>query len=365
MPTCRHENPHRLAPAAPLPDLAGPDDLKAMKIQPNTGNFPYLVISADRLHENVHPSHVRLFQEKQGTHLYAVPINGGVRLRKGLGKGDAAVGDQVIVKALTSAIAGHCNPVTTTVFPLLEAGAPTGGNYAGPIPVGILVQNANDRTRIEDQVVFAGDRTFGFIIVSPEQLAVPWTFTIVTASIGGGTPGAELALRAAISLWIWYNAAFGLLLDQLTYATAGQLSLDERRYRLSQTIDCRYNEESGDYTVYVKPSTTDAVRQRELTALIQTVTLQHEHYIFMSKINPSAERPGPRCVSCKNDDHYEAGCPLTKRPGFWGPTTQLKDATEGLLAQPNNGGGRGRGQMRGQTRGNGRSRSRGRGGRGG
>ncbi|KAF7345281.1 hypothetical protein MSAN_01904800 [Mycena sanguinolenta] len=79
----------------------------------------------------------------------------------------------------------------------------------------------------------------------------------------------------------------------------------------------------------MKPCTSDAAQWRNFTAIVQREKFRHAHYTFTSKINPAKERPGPRCVSCKNEDHYQPGCKTIRDPDFWGPTTQLKDATGG------------------------------------
>ncbi|KAF7330591.1 hypothetical protein MSAN_02459300 [Mycena sanguinolenta] len=363
-PTHRDENPHREGPAAPMPDPAGPEDVNITRFQPNVGKFQRPVMSWDRLTDNVHDDHKALFSEQPDTHLFAVPFNGGSRMHRMLAdpknNNDS---DSVIVAALEKAIASLVNPVTTTVFPVCEAKEPEGGNYAGPIVVGIYITNREDRIRLIDQMLIAIDRTFAFYIVAPEHTTLAWLLTIVTTSIGGGTSGAAQALRAALSKFIWTNTAIGIALEQLTHAT-DRSPLNARRYKISQTIDCVWDEASRDYTVYMKPCTSDAAQWRNFTVIVQHEKFQHAHYTFTSKINPAKERPGPRCVSCKNEDHYQPGCKTIRDPDFWGPTTQLKDATEGLLAQTNNGGGggRGRGNARGQARGTSRGRSRGRGG---
>ncbi|KAJ6516080.1 hypothetical protein C8R45DRAFT_230734 [Mycena sanguinolenta] len=365
-PTHMDESPHRMAPATPLPDPEGPEDLTRTKIQPNTGNFPEPVMSADRLHENVDELTLQLFCDSPGTHLYAVTFNGGIRMRKQLGGGkNTSEGDKVIAEALTKGIANLANPATTSVFPVLEKKAASGGNYAGTIVVAIEAEDAGDYARLVGQKIIAIDRTFAFWIVSPGQLTVPWIATIVSPSTGGGTIGAERALRATMSKFMWEDDNFGLALARMT-STTDKSPLIVRRYKLSQTLHSVYNELTKDYAVYLKPCTTDPVQWREFTAIIQRQKFSDGRYIFESKINPDTEllRPGPRCVTCKNEDHYEAGCGTAKHKDFWGPTGQLRDATEGLLAQPNGGrnGGGGRGAPRGQPRGNFRGRTRGRGG---
>jgi hypothetical protein len=126
------------------------------------------------------------------------------------------LGIQNIENALTEAIAGHVNPATTTAFPIPPADPGTKGNYAGPIALGVWVENAHDRVRPIDQLIFARDRTYAFWIVAHEHLAIPWVVTIVTPSIGGGSIGAERALKAVASLFMWTDDTFGSALQQAT-----------------------------------------------------------------------------------------------------------------------------------------------------
>ncbi|KAF7328459.1 hypothetical protein MSAN_02482400 [Mycena sanguinolenta] len=321
-PTHLDESPHRLAPAVSLPEPTGPDDLNLTKIQPNTGNFPQPVISADRLHENVDELTLQHFRDSPGSYLYAVPFNGGVRMRKQLGGGrGTAEGDKVIADALTKGIASLVNPVTTSVFPVLEKKTATGGNYAGTIILAIAVDNPEDRTRLIDQTIIAIDRTFAFWIVPPERTTLPWVIAILSPTIGGGTVGAERAIRATMSKFIWTDNAIGLALARLTSNT-DKSPLDVRRYKLSQSLHSVYNELTKEYAVYLKPCTTDATKWREFAAIFQRQRFSDGRYIFESRINPDMEleRPGPRCVTCKHEDHYEPGCGPAKHKDFWGPT---------------------------------------------
>ncbi|KAF8190029.1 hypothetical protein K438DRAFT_1971507 [Mycena galopus ATCC 62051] len=365
-PKLRDENLHHLfAPASPLPEPTGPADLGAATlIQPNTGKFRYLIISREHMHHNLAPHWVALYAkpENLGTHLYAVLINGGHTM-------NSKLGDPTIHEAITKAIVNHANPATTMVFPVSGEVANPRGTYAGPIFMGIKVDNAEDRTRLIDQLIFAIDRTYAFYIVAPEHLCVPWTFTIVRVSIGGGTRGAEIALRGAVSEFIWTDNAFRRGLSQATSAH-DQSPLDERCFKLSETVDCTWNELGKYYAVYVKPCTTNATLWQSLTAIVQRQTLRYGHYSFESVIDPDAPLPGPRCVSCKNGDHEEGGCATIKDADWWGATTQIKNMTEGPLAHSTTAGrGRGRGMPRGGTRGSrgstrgvGRGQSRARGG---
>ncbi|KAF8185350.1 hypothetical protein K438DRAFT_1054909 [Mycena galopus ATCC 62051] len=324
-PKFRDDNPHhRRAPAAPLPELAGPEDAgTTTRNQPNEGEFPYLVISKDKIEENMHPNFIKEFDDDPECNLYAVPFNGGAAYTRKLGTTN-------IETTITEAIAGHVNPATTTVFPIPPAALDAKGNYAGPIALGVWVENMHDRIRLIDQLIFSRDRTYAFWIVGREHLAIPWVLTIVTPSIGGGSIGAERALKAAASLFMWTDDAFGRALQQATYAR-DQRPLDERRLALSETIDVVYNELSKQYVVYARPCTTNAATWRGLAAIVQRQQLHHGRYFFKSEINPDSSLPGPRCVTCKNDDHLEPACGIIHRPNWWGPDTQIKYAREGQL----------------------------------
>ncbi|KAF8176867.1 hypothetical protein K438DRAFT_1770344 [Mycena galopus ATCC 62051] len=310
---------------APLPELAGPEDAgTTTRNQPNEGEFPYLVISKDKIEENMHPDFIKEFDDDPECNLYAVPFNGGAAYTRKLGTKN-------IEATITEAIASHVNPATTTVFPIPPAASDAKGNYAGPIALGVWVKDVYDRVRLIDQLIFSRDRTYAFWVVGREHLAIPWVLTIVTPSIGGGSIGAERALKAAISLFMWTDDAFGRALQQATYAH-DKRPLDERRLALSETIDLVYNESSKQYVVYAKPCTTNAATWRGLAAIIQRQQLHHGRYFFQSEIKPDNGLPGPRCVTCKNDDHLEPACGIIHRKNWWGPDTQIKYAREGQLA---------------------------------
>ncbi|KAF8134788.1 hypothetical protein K438DRAFT_1787046 [Mycena galopus ATCC 62051] len=307
-PKFRDENLHHLfAPAAPLPEPTGPADLGTTTlIQPNTGKFRYLIISREHMHQNLAPHWVALYAkpENLGTHLYAVLINGGHTMSTKLG--DAAIHD-----AITKAIANHANPPPPWSSQSPERSPTLGG-----------LDNLEDRARLIDQLIFAINRTFAFYVVAPEHLA------------------------------------FRRGLSQAT-STHDQSPLDERCFKLSETVDCAWNELGQYYAVYAKPCTTNATLWQSLAAIVQRQTLRYGHYSFESVINPDAPLPGPRCVSCKNGDHEEAGCATIKDADWWGATTQIKNMTEGPLAHSTGTGrGRGRGVSRGGNRGS-RSSSRG------
>ncbi|KAJ7852497.1 hypothetical protein B0H14DRAFT_3450769 [Mycena olivaceomarginata] len=206
------------------------------------------------------------------------------------------LGIQNIANALTEAIAGHVNPATTTALP--PADPALKATTQAPIALGVWVEKAHDRVRLIDQLIFARDRNLRLL-----------DLTIVTPSIGGGSIGAERALKAVASLFMWTDDMFGRALQQATYAH-DQRTLDERRLALSETIDVVYNEASKQSVVYVKPCTANAA----------------------TEMNPDSGLPGPRCVTCKNDDHLEPACSIIHCPSWWGPDTRIKYAREGQFA---------------------------------
>ncbi|KAK6981253.1 hypothetical protein R3P38DRAFT_2426030, partial [Favolaschia claudopus] len=78
-----------------------------------------------------------------------------------------------------------------------------------------------------------------------------------------------------------------------------------------------------------KPCTTSADFWRALCALVQATELHHDLFIIKSLIDPTIESFGPRCVFCKNEDHFASACKCLDDPEFWGPNKQIRDITEG------------------------------------
>ncbi|KAF7371690.1 hypothetical protein MVEN_00025300 [Mycena venus] len=114
---------------------------------------------------------------------------------------------------------------------------------------------------------------------------------IYSPSIGGGTAAAAIALCAAFCLLIWNDVAIGVLINRHTWAT-DKSSLDERRFKLSETVDVVWKEAMKAYVVYMQPCTADATAWREIVAAICTHDLRRGHYIFKSLI-PEERAYGP------------------------------------------------------------------------
>ncbi|KAJ7902700.1 hypothetical protein B0H14DRAFT_2555203 [Mycena olivaceomarginata] len=347
-PTDAHLNPHRLAPAAPADDPTGPADVgKVAKMQPNTGHFPFLVISQEWVEANVHEEHRRLVRENPDQYVYAVGYNMGRHFGEKLK-------DQM-VPALEDAISNHVNPDTTVVFRVKVADESLIAMYDGPITLLIHVLAPLDRARLLRQHTGPANGTFAWTFLGPEQLQLSWAALIVKSSVGGGTEGAKLALRGSVSEFIWKNAKIGRLIEQYT-AHLDQSPLDQRRLNLSKSIECRWDDSMKAFVVYIKPCTTNAAHWLEITNALSDEELCSGYYIF-TPMKSKTPFPGPRCVTCKHDTHFEFGCAVIRDSLWWGPKGQIRDIKDGPLATAS-GLGRGRNATRG-GRGGGNSGGRG------
>lgn len=307
------------------------------KVEPNIGNFNSLVIAEDTLRDNVHPASLRMFDSAPNQHLYGILFNGGNFANTHLPN---------LMAAVTDAISNHADPAMTTVFTVNAANPDYGrdrttpNHYASLLIFGIHVTNPVDRVRLRDQRVFAADGTYTFWLLSDEDVALPWVSGMYVPSIRAGTPAAATALRAAVAENILTSPKVGILLDQYTY-THDRSPLPVRRYKLSQSVDPQWKEHLGGFMVYIKPCTVNPTHWHAITAAICDGNLRHSYHIFKSLIDPSRCAIGPRCVICKNEDHFTSVCPFTKDPQWWGPKTQISGITEGPLAPVSNRGARG------------------------
>ncbi|KAJ7435291.1 hypothetical protein B0H11DRAFT_1937689 [Mycena galericulata] len=347
-PTDRALNPHRKLPAAQPLGPTGPADLgRLTEVQPSVGNFDTFVISETAIQENVSDESLAPFKDKPEEHLYGVPFNAGRYAFARLPN---------LVDVATNALSAVVGPNEVTVFTVAakdpnygNSGPPgTGSRYPGPIMFGIHVPNPVARAALAAYQTFAVDKTFAFQVISPEDLKIPWVAGIYGPSIGGGSAAGKLHLRAALTKHIRTDANVGQMLDQTTWA-ADRSSLDERRHKLSLSVDPIFDPIMEKFVVFIKPCTTNAAGWKALTKAICPEQLVSGYYIYKS-MDPPRPSFGPRCVVCKNDTHFASGCSFTHDPQWWGPPGQISELTEGPLAPANNGGGgraRGRGRGRG------------------
>ncbi|KAJ7038652.1 hypothetical protein C8F04DRAFT_1392795 [Mycena alexandri] len=299
--------------------------------------------------ENCHEDSCKVFDEHRAKILYAVTFNGGSHVNDNLPN---------LVDTIKEGISGHCNPATTIVFAVAAADKNygktpgTSSRCAPPFIAGVIVHDEDDRTRLRNQHIFAPPgRVVAWALLGPEDCAIPWVANILSASVGGGTPEAALALRTAYIQIVRTHGSFGIMLNQVTWAN-DKSTLNERRHKLSETINVVWNEKLSAYVVYMQPCTTDAPLWRKLVTILCGQELRYSFYIFKSLIDPTKNNLGPRCVLCKNDDHFASTCTYTTDADWWGPQSQLSGITEGPLA-PKSNRGRGRGGNRGGNRGDG------------
>ncbi|KAJ7096544.1 hypothetical protein B0H15DRAFT_946007 [Mycena belliarum] len=327
-PTCRDENPHQNLPAAPMPAPAGPADVgKSARVQTNTGNFPRLVISQESALECVHERSVDLLARYPSQALYGFLFNGGYEAYKKL--------SDTLPDKITEILDDFGTPDEFTVFNVATAtntntSTPREGSnrYAPPLIFGVIVPNPTLRSRLRTQSLFAADPTWTFYLLGAEDFALPWVAALYECPVQRGATAAKETLRAAISTVIWTDATVGVLLDQAT-SSFDHRSVDERRLALSETVDVRYDTLARRYVVYIKPCTQNIKQWNALVGAICTPELVDGVFIFA--IIPK-KGVGPRCVICKNEDHFHSHDPLANDPGFWGPKGQLNTIAEGPLA---------------------------------
>ncbi|KAJ7745694.1 hypothetical protein B0H16DRAFT_1462709 [Mycena metata] len=335
-----HLCPHGKVPAVIEPEPTGPADLlntTTAKVQPCTGEFDFLVMAEPTLLENCHADSRKVFDQHRAQLLYVVHHNGGSFHNENLPD---------VLDIVREGISGHCNLATTTVFAVAAADKNYGkapgvsARCAPPFITGV----------IEAAPLCPPGRVTSWALLAPEDCAIPWIANILSTSIGAGTPEAELALRTAYIQIVRVHVAFGVMLNQVTWAN-DKCTLDERRHKLSETIQVVWNERLKAYIIYMQPCTSDVGLWRKLVSILCGQELRYSFYIFKSLIDPTKNNLGPRCVLCKNDDHFASTCTLTQDKDWWGPQSQLSGITEGPLA-PKSNRGRGRGN-RGGNRGDG------------
>lgn len=359
-PTDRHLNPHVKLPASAQREAAGPEDVgKVTKIQPNTGDFDRLVISREAAEENVHPDNVAMLEEVADEILYLLAFNAGRQYTSALPQAAGTIETQLIE---------HFGDDTITVIPVAAAdpqygaGAGTPNRYAPPIMYAVHVEDREVRGKMMAQGTCAIDKTFAYSLTAREYLTLSWAAGFFLTSIAAGRPPSITALRAALMKRVWYNAEVGRLLDRISWAH-DKRDLAIRRYELSLSIDPHWNPTMSALVVYIKPCTNNALLWRELTNAICGEMVVKGFFIFKPLIDAKRVSLEPRCVICKNDDHFASACSFTHLSSWWGPPDQLSGLTEGPLSAR---GGRGRGGGRGDARGarGGQRGGRARGGRG-
>ncbi|KAJ7495170.1 hypothetical protein FB451DRAFT_1387229 [Mycena latifolia] len=336
-PTDRDLNPHTKIPAAAQREPAGPEDIgRVTKVQPSIGDFDRLIISQDRAEENVHADSLAIFNSAPELHLYGVLLNGGTYAFGKL---------HDLLEVVTNALTDMAHPQYFRVFtcdPAVAKYGPGGKTptcYAGPIIFGIQITNAAARQRMCEHSMCAINKTYTFYMLGQEDFTTPWVGGMYATSVGGGTEDARIALCTAYSLLIWTNAATGHALTQYTWAF-NKSSVDEKRYKLSQSVDVRWDPIMKAFMVYLKPCTRSAAHWHAIVDTLCGVKLRKSYFIFTPLMDPAI---GPRCIICKNDMHFASTCPLPRDPQWWGPPDQISGLTEGPLAITSTSAGCGRG----------------------
>ncbi|KAJ6569130.1 hypothetical protein B0H19DRAFT_1256797 [Mycena capillaripes] len=304
-PTDQHLNPHRNLPAVEPQDPAGPADVgRARKVQPNSGDFARLVISEESAFENVHEDDAALLRAEPNLHGLAIVANGGEYWNTRLGK--------TFVKEVEEALSPEFGTEQDRfLFPIAPADPEYGkkggqvSRYAPPMVFGIRFSNPELLTKYRDQGQFGLNRT-----------------------VGGGTNACRAALRGALSQFMWIDPGFGRAL--VKYQPPGDAtSLDERRYRISQSIDPRWDPHMEAYVVFVKPCTTSALHWEAITDTFSGAPLREGYFKFTPLVNPAVKRLGPRCVVCKGTEHFASSAESQKAPLHRATAPPL---TEGLVA---------------------------------
>ncbi|KAF7361578.1 hypothetical protein MSAN_01191800 [Mycena sanguinolenta] len=347
VPTHQDENPHRKLPASAQREPAGPEDVAP-------------VLSKEAALARCHPDAIAEIYRDPGEYLFAVPMNGGQffnRMLPGAAK--------FIAEKLTS----HCNSPTAAdivVFLIAannEEPAADGPNrYAGPMVYCIHVPNAEDRAKIYDQRIFPFDRTYGITVFTPDGFELPWSTGIYTSQINAGAPATAEALKAGLIKRTVTDPSVARLVHKYTHE-ADRTPLPTKMLDLAKTIDVRHDPIADTLVVYIRPCTPNAMHWREIGNAICGQVVIRKYYEFKPLINVSRVSIEPRCVLCKNDDHFASNCPNPRDPLWVGPLDQINKLTEGPLAPRNSDkatrGGRGgapRGYVRGGNTGRGRGR---------
>ncbi|KAJ6459393.1 hypothetical protein C8R47DRAFT_1328000 [Mycena vitilis] len=358
LPTDQYLNPHRKLPAAQMPDNANKAG-GATPVQPNDGDFERVVISQDLVEENMHPDDLTIFEQEPHRHLYAIIANGGPALDGKIGK--------TLPAELTDALALHGDAQNVLVFavapkdPSNASGSGQASNYRAPFVYGIRVADNAMRTAMRDQGWFAKSRELAAYVLGAEDFTIPWAGPQYAVTVGAGTDACLTECRGALSDLVWHDPALGRAIAQYT-STFDNSPLDERRYKLSQSIDPRWAPDGKTIVVYMRPCTPNPAHWRAILDTICGHPLRKGYYKYAPLIDPLRRRPGPLCVLCKDSTHFASTCPFKTDPKWWGPQGQLSEITEGPLAgarasapPANRGGnrggrgGRGRGGRRGRN----------------
>ncbi|KAJ6553357.1 hypothetical protein B0H19DRAFT_1377894 [Mycena capillaripes] len=205
--------------------------------------------------------------------------------------------------------------------------------YAPPFVLAIYVPDTAVRTLLLTIVTCPVDNAHAFHLVAPDPAVFPWVIGIWECGSPATNPEVLRALRAAISLLLWEDAAIGQRIDQLMQ-TADTRPLIERRYELSRSVDPRWNPLMKAWVVFARPCTTDAESWDRFVAMIHGRNLHYSRFSFKPMLDPLHPKIGPICVECKNSTYFSQGCGYSKDSNpFWGPPNQINQLKEGKLAR--------------------------------
>ncbi|KAJ7610552.1 hypothetical protein DFH06DRAFT_1308682 [Mycena polygramma] len=354
LPTHRNLNPHTLVAAEPADaQPTGPADLTAAKRQRNEGGFLATVIALHKCLKNANPSIASEILRRPRDFLILPIINGGRVAFERVPDIIDVMQDVISKEASADEIEIHALGRDDPSFGM---GAGNSASYAGPFAAFAEIKSPAAATRVLAIGTYGHDSDVSFSVQRADPATIPWVVSMHKASVPK-TEQAQAAackgLRGALAAKILRTPALRILFDQSCPASDTR-NLDVRLIEWVRSIESRYDPLMDAFITYMRPCTKDAVVQEGIVNALCGLELSHRFKIYEPLLKTGTAGDDPRCVTCKSECHLVRGCPLLHSGRtWWGAKGQIKDLTEGRLAnRGGRGGGRGgRGGRGGQGRG--------------
>ncbi|KAJ7748127.1 hypothetical protein B0H16DRAFT_1888581 [Mycena metata] len=333
-PTGRERSPHHNVPAEPAMHLASATHPDAIPRQRSEGQIPEQVVSLHKLTRHANQGIYVKIEKAPHNYLLLVIHNGGRTLFE-------KIPDMVDI-AQKSCLTFGITEDEIEVFSLGHDGTKFGGNgvadtYAGSIALGARIKDEAAAQLLLSVKNIVCNEEYSATVRRADAEMVPW---VVAMHKPNREPKTVAAQDEAC------REVCGALAEAIAMSPARRLAIDhafpannmwpsiERVDGVIQTIDPHWDDRMKCVVTYMEPCTTVPRIWEQVVDALCGIELVGGLRIYTPLLTPGSASNDPRCVSCKNECHFESGCPLHYSGiTWWGAKAQLKAITTGRLGE--------------------------------